>query len=61
MLSSVDPREVLNNFDDVFNLCVRLHTTAASIGNLEGKFNAVDEFDYVVIYNGWLLAHSFMQ
>ena len=42
MLSSVDPREVLNNFDDVFYLCVCLHTTAAGIGNLEGKFNAVD-------------------
>lgn len=43
MLSSVNPREVLHNFDDVFYLCVRLHTAAAGVGDLEGKCNAVDD------------------
>ena len=41
MLGSVNPREVLHSFDDVFHLCVRLHTAAAGVRDLERKFNAV--------------------
>ena len=49
MLGSVNPREVLHSFDDVFHLCVRLHTAAAGVRDLERKFNAVADLSFSVV------------
>ena len=49
MLGSVNPREVLHSFDDVFHLCVRLHTAAAGVRDLERKFNAVADLCFSVV------------
>ena len=51
MLSSVNPGEVFHNFDDVFYLCVRLHTAAAGVADLENTFNAVDD---LMIFNEYV-------
>ena len=40
MLSSMNPREVLDDLDDVFYLCVRLHAAAGRVADLRVNVNS---------------------